>query len=1138
MLDTGRLDEITTFPRLLEYLRNHLDWPIEDESFDDLTFDYTPSEFGLKLDGEKGKIEIKQLRPLSSSQPFGIFFLNFPGKAMPVTVLRRILGSLTKKKRESANPAERAVWVKHDLLFISSFGQSGQRQLSFAHFQDRSDMGDLPALRVLGWDGQNTIRRLSYTNDTLKKHLVWPENTGDLGAWRENWSGAFTEGKGESVTTAKAMARELARLARQIRTRANELLEAETEQGPLRQLHTAFKEALIHDLTPDDFADMYSQTVAYGLLSARISRESGALVADDAALMAPPTNPFLQELLANFLQAGGRKGGVDFDELGVNEIVEMLRDANMEAVLLDFDDKNPQEDPVIHFYELFLKEYDAKKRMQRGVFYTPRPVVSFIVRSVDEVLRTEFGLEDGLADTTTWGEMVARKPEIRIPEGEKPSDPFVKILDPATGTGTFLVEVIGLVHERMLEKWRKAGKSKQDVDAFWNAYVEKHLLPRLYGFELMMAPYAIAHMKLGLKLADTGYHFRSKERARIFLTNALEEPRDFDLQLAFMSEALAHEAKAANEAKGKARFTVVIGNPPYAGISSNMSASASLMIEEYKTVDGNPLNERKHWLHDDYVKFTRFAQQLISKTGTGTIGLITNHGYLDNPTFRGMRRSLLNTFQRIRAINLHGSAKRRPHGTDLQDENVFDIEQGVAIGLYVSAPNDHAPSEMYYSELIGSRAKKYGVLQFCAEINSLKVSYSSPYYFFVPRDDVNRKEFESFPQIRELMLLSSTAIQTSRDHLSVAFDRTELRDRITHFADSSLTDDQIRAEYFPGRSVSKYQAGDTRQWSLSNARQQIRANLDWQRAIRTCLYRPFDKRQVIYDPSMVDWPRGNVMQHLLDGSNLALLLPRQLAGDSYRHALCTNTMVEMCAISTQTKEQNNVFPLWLKPTGADVQPGPNLSRAFIKRLAYLTGLAFDDGAHGAKQVTFGARDVFDWIYAVLYSPAYRKRYADFLKSDFARIPLPKDRALFKALIPLGTRLVALHLVDVDAAPDLKDPAGIRFAGSGAAAIPPTGGSNGYPRFVNGRLYINSERWFEEVPKATFEFYVGGYRVCEKWLKDRRGRTLTTEDVLHYRRIVHALTETRKVMAEIDKVIEAHGGWPDAFKGMEQKETEN
>lgn len=671
MPDTGHLDRITTFPKLVDYLRDELDWPIEHASFDDLTFDYTPADFGLKLDGEIPRIEIKQLRPLSPGQPWGIFFLNFPGKTLPVTVLRRILGSLTKKKRASANPSERAVWAKHDLLFISSFGKSGERQLSFAHFQDRSDLGDLPALRVLGWDGQNTVRRLSHTHATLKKHLHWPDNTRRLEAWRNTWSAAFTEGKGETVATSKAMASELARLAKQIRVRANELLEAESERGPLRQLHGAFKEALIHDLEEDDFADMYAQTIAYGLLSARISRESGALTADDAALMAPPTNPFLQELLTNFLKAGGRRGGMDFDELGVNEVVEMLRDANMDAVLRDFDDRNPQEDPVIHFYELFLKEYDAKKRMQRGVFYTPRPIVSFIVQSVDEELRTKFGLEDGLADTTTWEEMTRRKPEIKIPQGTEASDPFVRILDPATGTGTFLVEVIGLVHERMIQKWRKAGKNDREIEALWNVYVEKDLLPRLYGFELMMAPYAIAHMKLGVKLFDTGYRFRSKERARVFLTNSLEAPRDFDMQFAFVSEALAHEAKAANEAKRKTRFTVVVGNPPY---SASVTEPDWLMdaLEVWK----QGLNETKTDLNREEWKFLRFSSLAVESSGVGQIGLIINRDYLDGITKRALRRQLYDRFPTGAQIDLNGDVRG-----NVSDENVFEITQGVSICL-------------------------------------------------------------------------------------------------------------------------------------------------------------------------------------------------------------------------------------------------------------------------------------------------------------------------------------------------------------------------------------------------------------------------------------------------------------------------
>ncbi len=326
----------------------------------------------------------------------------------------------------------------------------------------------------------------------------------------------------------------------------------------------AFKEALVHDLTEDDFADMYAQTIAYGLLTARISRPAG-LVADNISDMVPITNPFLKELLETFLDIGGRRSHIDFDELGVNEVVALLNNpkTQMEAILRDFGDKNPQEDPVIHFYELFLKEYDAKKRMQRGVFYTPRPVVSFIVRSVDELLRTEFGLVDGLAAKTTWGEMAERFDDLKIPEGVTPDQAFVQVLDPATGTGTFLVEVIDLIYKTMTAKWEVEGHMPLELEQLWNDYVPEHLLPRLHGYELMMAPYAIAHMKIGLKLHETGYRFGSEERVRVYLTNTLEPAPDSEGQLPGVdwAPALAHEAQAVNAMKRVQRFTVVIGNP-------------------------------------------------------------------------------------------------------------------------------------------------------------------------------------------------------------------------------------------------------------------------------------------------------------------------------------------------------------------------------------------------------------------------------------------------------------------------------------------------------------------------------------------------------------------------------------------------
>jgi hypothetical protein len=391
--DGNPLHSIKTFSQLVKYLRDELGWPIESDDFDELTFDYAPEELGLDAETAAKVKEIKQLRPLTSKQPWGIFFVNFAPKQLPAVALRRILSTLVIKKRQSANKAQQAAWRLHDLLFISSYGETDHRDITFAHFAEEQGTGDLPTLRLLGWDDEDTKLKLDFVEHELKAKLRWPENENDIAAWRTTWSSAFRLRPREVIKTSQHLAIRLAELARSIRKRANNVLAVESDKGPLRKMHAAFKEALIHDLSTDDFADMYAQTISYGLLTARISRPAG-LVADNLADMVPVTNPFLKDMLETFLTIGGRKGKIDFDELRVNEVVQLLRDTDMEAVLRDFGDRNPQEDPVIHFYELFLKEYDAKKRMQRGVFYTPRPVVSFIVRSVHESLQKEFGIDD------------------------------------------------------------------------------------------------------------------------------------------------------------------------------------------------------------------------------------------------------------------------------------------------------------------------------------------------------------------------------------------------------------------------------------------------------------------------------------------------------------------------------------------------------------------------------------------------------------------------------------------------------------------------------------------------------------------------------------------------------------------------
>jgi predicted helicase len=831
-ISAAQLARVTSFPKLIELLRDKLDWPIgEDYGFDDIVYEYEADDLGLK-ENEVAKIrEIHQLRPLVTGQPWGIFFISFEDKSISVTVLRRILRALIVKKRAGAQTPDRQTWDLHDLIFVTNFGPSGEREIAFAHFSDAA--GDLPVLNVLGWNAKDTMLHNDYVGQVLSDRLRWPDDPTDQKTWRETWSKAFELRLGQVARTSQDLARQLAGLASSIRASANQLLSAETDNGPMRQLLNSFRKNLIQDLDEDGFADMFAQTISYGMLAARISRPMG-IVADNLADMIPRTNPFLKELFASFLKIGGRddRRAMDFDELGVRNVVEMLNAANMEAVLRDFGDRNPKEDPVIHFYELFLKEYDPKKRTQRGVFYTPRPVVNFIARGVDEILRTEFGLPLGLADTSTWAEVGALNDRITIPAHVNPDAPFVQILDPATGTGTFLVEVIELIHKRMEEHWKGQGKSAAEIKAAWNAYVPAHLLPRLTAFELMMAPYTIAHMKVGLKLSETGYTFGSEERARIFLTNALEPASDLDMAFSFMSDALAHEAQAANVAKAKTPFTVVVGNPPYAGISKNMFPWIDGLLKgkepelplrkSYYELDGVPLGEKKIWLQDDYVKFIRLAQYFLDRTGSGVLGLISNNGYFDNPTFRGMRWQLLKSFQDISLIDLHGSTQKKettPEGGS--DQNLFEIEQGVGIGIFVRGAEKQ---QVRIHHLYGTREHKADHLlsRTIRSSSYLDIFPISPFYFFHDRDDANGAEYRSAAPLHEIMSVNVTGIVTARDDVSIGFSEDEIGKVIDDFKDISISDAEIRNKYWPGKSEDKYEAGDSRGWKLPAARIKLR----------------------------------------------------------------------------------------------------------------------------------------------------------------------------------------------------------------------------------------------------------------------------------------------------------------------------
>ena len=1129
--NSRELREIHTLPQLIKYLRDELGWPIEADSFrdlDDLMFEWGAEELGIDAESA-AKIEyIKQLRPLERGQPTGVFFVKFDTRRLPVVALRRVLSKLVVKKRASAAAAERPLWEMRDLVFISSYGDGDERQLSFAYFQDAESRADLPTLKVLGWDNLDTPLHLDQVDGDLRQHLSWPDSSAKLEQWRQGWSKAFQLRHREIVATSKELSIRLAELARAIHDRIKSTLAIETDRGPLTKLMKAFQTSLVHDLDADGFADMYAQTIAYGLLSARIADPHKKTVDDFAGHMR--TNPFLRELMETFLKVGGRRGkaggpGIDFDELGVSEVVQLLDDANMEAVVLDFGDKNPQEDPVIHFYELFLKEYDAKKRMQRGVFYTPRPVVSYIVRSVDELLRTEFGLEDGLADTTTWGEMAKRHKDLTIPEGTSLDQAFVQILDPATGTGTFLVEVIDTIHETMVANWKSQGQGEKKIASLWNEYVPKHLLKRLHAYELLMAPYAIAHLKVGLKLYETGYRFDSDERARIYLTNALEPAQDFSGTFEFAIPALAHEAQAVNEIKRKQRFTVVMGNPPYSGNSSNRGEWIESLINDYRKVDGQPLGEVKVWLKDDYVKFTRFAERLLDVTGVGVLGFITNNSFFDGLTFRGMRQHLLSNCSYGYFLNLHGNGKLKERAPDGSlDENVFDILQGVGVTLLIKHGAKPASPSAFSAELLGTREAKYQRLVTASSLRDGYVATSprTPNYFVAPQNEEGRAEYDQFTRVPDLFEIGGLGFQSHRDNFVVAHSADEIAARMKVFFDLELSDKEVK---------QRFDIDDYRRFVVREYR---RRNKFDKGSIHRLQYRPFDYRYIYYARDVVQEWQIRFHGHLLK-PNLGLNAMRQTKSPEWRHVMVSQTPTP--AVFVEIKDGSSQFPLYryteLEESLFAIKGGrvPNLNERIISAWFARAGLAPTWLASKEKQGEQATpEDIFHYAYAVFHSPGYRSRYAEFLKIDFPRLPLTGNLELFRALARLGGELVTRHLLE---SPKL-DHFITTHAGPKSPEVTRVGWSDDTvwldaAATKKGQPATHGTIGFRGVPEAVWNFHIGGYQVCEKWLKDRRGRTLSKDDIAHYQKVVVALNETIRLMKEIDAVIEKHGGWPRAFK---------
>ena len=790
----------------------------------------------------------------------------------------------------------------------------------------------------------------------LAERLRYPEDTSDLENWRETWSSAFKLRPREVITTSKALATRLAEIALSIRQSVGTILEIESENGPMRELLKSFQENLLHDLTEDGFADTYAQTLTYGLLSekmiASLEGTSGSLASIKL------TNPFLSELVDQCRAVGREQQQIDFDELGVGELEELLdnQDTKLDEVLRDFDRTATGEDPVLHFYELFLSEYNPQERKQKGVFYTPKPVVAFIVRSVHELLQTEFGLQDGLADTTTWGDMANRNEDLEIPEGMKPEDPFVQILDPATGTATFLVETIGVIYQAMIKRWESEGKLELEYQNLWNEYVPRHLLPRLHGYELMMAPYAIAHMKIGIKLYETGYRFKANERARIYLSNALEPPSDIQAEMEEISPALAHEANAVNEVKHNKRFTVVIGNPPYSKSMSKHRWSLSL-VEEFK--DG--LNEKKSDLNREEWKFLSYSFLNIKRSTIGVTGLVINNAFLSAPTHRGIRRFMLESSTKLKILDLHGDSRKGESSPDGSvDENVFEIQQGICITLATITMSNSGTSVLEKANMYGPKERKYEQLSLISAPSKKfnDISPEAPTFSFNDKQNDKTSPYADWIPITEIFLNRNTGIQTKNDILFTDISKLDLR-AMKDVLENVAKNNDI--------TCKKYGLKDSSGWRVSKL---YDIEFDGS-AVHPFLYKPFDHRFIYYNTKVLGRARHSTMQHLLK-PNIALVATRQVTRLPFGHAFVSRWPIEEKTGSHDRTTQ--LFPLYVYPKKGhlDIRDDNRLgttsiSSSFISKLHDVLGVITNCSKDCPDDMPVIVEDVFYYIYSVLHS---------------------------------------------------------------------------------------------------------------------------------------------------------------------------
>ncbi len=861
------------------------------------------------------------------------------------------------------------------------------------------------------------------------------------------------------ITSASKLAVELAKRAKFLKVVLAEVYDKKEGLGFV-SIHHVFKESLIETLSKDRFVDLCAQTITYGLFAAKVMARDKEISKNNAWEFVPGSLDLLKKAFYVMI-------GPDAPEAIswiVEDIVKVLNKTDIKAIYEEVRTVYKQRDPVIQFYETFLREYNPEEREKLGVYYTPIPVVSYIVRSVHKILKRDLNLKDGFADKN------------------------VTLLDPAAGTATFVIRAI----EEALSGYRE-GKLAGLVPFV----ISNHIIPKFYAFELLIVPYVIGHLRMASYLEERwNYRYKEGERFRFYLTNSLEmkEPE----QVSLLTE-LTEESREAKKVKEEVSILVVLGNPPYSVSSENKSDFIENLMEDYKKDVKKEKNIQP--LSDDYIKFIRFAHWKIDQTGKGVFGFISNNSYLSGIIHRGMRKELLKTFDEIYILNLHGSSRigeKTPEGG--KDENVFDIQQGVAIAIYVKLEKPLKEKKVYYADVWGLRKEKYKYLR-RNDVTSTEwqeLEPREPYYFFVPKDFALQEEYEKFWKVTEIFKEWSSGVETGRDEVLVGFTSQQITKVFGDIFNSKITLKDLE---------TRYGLKETSGWKIKTRREELfrKKEAFFQQNITTYAYRPFDNKFTYYC-NFLRRPHQKIVKHLLK-DNFVLITRRGTPKQVFKDVFISNSIPDYNYLGART----SFFPLYFYPDEPKVklsdekaskpERAPNFTTEFLQAVKEALG----------TEPT--PEEIFYYIYAVLYSPTYRKRYEEFLKIDFPQVPLPKDYEKFKKLSELGKELAELHLLKHPALQERESEIGF-----------PKSGSNKVEKVKydekTERVYFNKEQYFEGISKEVWEYRIGAYQVMAKYLKDRRkkGRVLSLEEIEHYMRVVKAIKRTIEGEGEVDDAL--------------------